>query len=82
MKRIKPRFKVGDWLYYKGMYDGYLHVERIEIINDVVYYFEDTTQSFVDDYDGTDNTLRLVDDNDENFKRYKMYIELKNEFNN
>ena len=80
MKKIKPRFKVGDWLYYKGTYDGYLHVERIDIANDVVYYFEDTTHTFVDDYDGTDNTLRLVDDNDEKFKRYKMYIELKNEF--
>ena len=40
MKKIKPRFKVGDWLYYNGTYDGYLHVERIEIVNDVVYYFK------------------------------------------
>ena len=82
MKKIKPRFKVGDWLYYNGTYDGYLHVERIEIVNDVVYYFDDTTHTFVDDYDGTDNTLKLVDDNDDKFKRYKMYIELKKEFDN
>ena len=38
MKKIKPRFKVGDWLYYNGTQDGYLHVVRIEIVNGVVYY--------------------------------------------
>ena len=68
--------KVGDWIYYKGNYDGYLHIEDIQVLNGVTYYYERSTHSFVDDT----SFIEKVDETDERFKRYKQYLELKNEF--
>lgn len=73
----KETYKVGDWIQYKGTYEGYLHIEDIKVINGVTYYYERSTHSFVDDT----SFIKKVNENDERFKRYKLYLELKNEFN-
>ena len=73
----KEKYKIGDWLHYNGNYEGYLHVEDIQVVNGVTYYYERSTHSFIDDT----AFIEKVDVNDERFKRYKLYLELKNEFN-
>ena len=70
------QINIGDWIYYKGVYDGYLHVEEIKIVNGITYYYERSTHSFVDDT----SFIEKVDETNERFKRYKQYLELKNEF--
>ena len=80
---MKPRFKIGDWLHYKGVYEGYICVENIAVHEGVVYYYEQTTHSFIEDYPENSNLIEKVsEDTDEKFKRYKTYLELKKEFEN
>lgn len=73
---MKTKFKIGDWLHYNGNYEGYLYIEDIQVVNGVIYYYERSTHSFIDDT----SFIEQVDANDERLKRYKLYLDLKNEF--
>jgi hypothetical protein len=78
----EARFKIGDNLEYGCMYGyhGYVHVDRIDESNGVYYYYDDAQHCFIDE-DFSDN-IRIVDDNDDRFIRWELYLSLKKEFEN
>ena len=75
-------FKVGDIIKSKSRYGiEFIHIDEINIFNGLTYYYDHSKGYFVNEpLDDTDSTLELVDDNDETYKRYKLYLELKKEF--
>lgn len=76
------RFKVGDVIKVIGI-DGFsfIHIDEIKESNGLTYYYDHTKNRFVNEpIDANDGELELVDDNDETYNRYKLYRELKEEF--
>ena len=75
-------FKVGDVIKSKSRYGiEFIHIDEIKISNGLTYYYDHSKRYFVNEpLDDTDSKLELADDNDETYKRYKLYLELKKEF--
>ena len=75
-------FKVGDIIKPECRYGiEFIHIDEIKIFGGLTYYYDHSKGYFVNEpLDDTDSKLELVDDNDETYKRYKLYLELKEEF--
>ena len=59
----------------------FIHIDEIKVSNGLTYYYDHSKGYFVNEpLDDTDSKLELADDNDETYKRYKLYLELKKEF--
>ena len=73
-------FKVGDIIKPECRYDiEFIHIDEIKIFGGLTYYYDHSKGYFVNEpLDDTDSKLELVDD--ETYKRYKLYLELKQEF--
>ena len=73
-------FKVGDIIKSKSRYGiEFIHIDEIKVSNGLTYYYDHSKGYFVNEpLDHTDSKLELVDD--ETYKRYKLYLELKKEF--
>lgn len=75
-------FKVGDIIKVTCRYGvSFMHIDEIKESDGVTYYYDHSKHHFVNEpIDGNDAKLELADDNDETYKRYKLYLELKKEF--
>ena len=75
-------FKVGDIIKSESRYGiEFIHIDEIKVSAGLTYYYDHSKGYFVNEpLDDTDSKLELVDDNDETYKRYKLYLELKQEF--
>ena len=81
---MKPKYKVGDLLIYRGYYEGgtsgVFIVDRIEMdeFDRYIYYHDvsETCKTFI--YE--DDVIGVIDYDSEKYKRYQLYLELKKEF--
>lgn len=75
-------FKVGDIIKLECRYGvEFIHIDKITEYEGLTYYYDYSKHLFVNEpLDNTDSTLELADNNDETYKRYKLYLELKKEF--
>lgn len=75
-------FNVGDIIKVTCRYGvSFMHIDEIKESDGVTYYYDHSKNQFVNEpIDGNDAKLELANDNDETYKRYKLYIELKEEF--
>ena len=75
-------FKVGDIIKPECRYGiEFIHIDEIKISGGLTYYYDHSKGYFVNEpLDDTDSKLELVDDNDETYKRYTLYLKLKKEF--
>ena len=75
-------FNVGDIIKVTCRYEvSFMHIDEIKESDGVTYYYDHSKNQFVNEpIDGNDAKLELANDNDETYKRYKLYLELKEEF--
>lgn len=75
-------FNVGDIIKVTCRYGvSFMHIDEIKESDGVTYYYDHSKNQFVNEpIDGNDAKLELANDNDETYKRYKLYLELKKEF--
>ena len=75
-------FKVGDIIKVTGRYGvSFITIDEIKEFVGVIYYYDHANHQAVNEpINETDAKLELADDNDETYKRYKLYLELKKEF--
>ena len=75
-------FNVGDIIKVTCRYGvSFMRIDEIKESDGVTYYYDHSKNQFVNEpIDGNDAKLELANDNDETYKRYKLYIELKKEF--
>ena len=75
-------FNVGDIIKVTCRYGvSFMHIDEIKESDGVTYYYDRAKNQFVNEpIDGNDAKLELANDTDETYKRYKLYLELKEEF--
>ena len=75
-------FKVGDIIKVTCGYGvSLMYIDEIKESDGVTYYYDHSKNQFVNEpIDGNDAKLELATDADETYKRYKLYLELKEEF--
>lgn len=75
-------FKIGDIIKFECSYGTeFIHIDKITESGGLTYYYDYSKHLFVNEpIDDNDTNLELVDDNDETYKRYKLYLELEKEF--
>ena len=75
-------FNVGDIIKVTCKYGvSFMHIDAIKESDVVTYYYDHAKNQFVNEpIDGNDAKLELANDTDETYKRYKLYLELKEEF--
>ena len=74
-------FNVGDIIKVTCRYGvSFMHIDEIKESDGVTYYYDHSKNQFVNEpIDGNDAKLELAE-NDETFKRWLLYLELKKEF--
>ena len=74
-------FKVGDIIKVTCRYGvSFMNIDEIKVSDGVTYYYDHVKNQFVNEpIDGNDAKLELAE-NDETFKRWLLYLELKKEF--
>lgn len=75
-------FKVDDTIKVTCRYGiEFMHIDEIKDSDGVTYYYDHSKNQFVNEpIDGNDAKLELANESDETYKRYKLYLELKKEF--
>ena len=75
-------FNVGDIIKVTCRYGvSFMHIDEIKESDGVTYYYDHSKNQFVNEpIDGNDAKLELANESDETYKRYKLYLELKKEF--
>ena len=78
-------FKVGDTIKVTCRYGvSFMNIDEIKESNGVTYYYDHSKNQFInepiDENDAKDAKLELTTEFDETYKRYKLYLELKEEF--
>ena len=75
-------FKVGDIIKVTSRYGvSFITIDEIKEFAGVTYYYDYAKHQIVNEpVDETDGKLELANESDETYKRYKLYIELKKEF--
>lgn len=74
-------FNVGDIIKVTSKHGiSFMNIDEIKESDGVTYYYDHIKHEFVNEpIDENDAKLELAE-NDETFKRWKLYIELKKEF--